>query len=125
MILYDGKDYISTEGSINFTLPALIKNSESFQVETPWNGPVSQERINDEIELFNKIFSKNHSNYEYLDKDNLEVVINSVGRDKDIKDLFEDSLRLLKNTYSDKVKRIIQIKKERFSEKIEVLAEHS
>ena len=102
-------------------LPALIKNSESFQVETPWNGPVSQERINDEIELFNKIFSKNHSNYEYLDKDNLEVVINSVGRDKDIKDLFEDSLRLLKNTYSDKVKRIIQIKKERFSEKIEVL----
>jgi len=36
MILFDGRDYITTEGSINFTLAALLKNSESFQVETPW-----------------------------------------------------------------------------------------
>ena len=32
MILYDGFDYLSTDGSINFTLSALIKNSESFEV---------------------------------------------------------------------------------------------
>lgn len=30
MILFDGEEYIATEGSINFTLPALLKNSESF-----------------------------------------------------------------------------------------------
>lgn len=121
MILFDGQDYISTEGSINFTLPALIKNSESFQVETPWNGNVSQERIKEEIELFNKIFSKSHQNYEYLDKENLEVFINSIGKEKDIQDLFEDSMALSKGNYGEKVKRIFEKKKERFSEKLEII----
>ncbi len=122
MMLFDGQDYISTEGSINFTLPALLKNSESFQVETPWNGNVSQRRINDERENFEKIFSQSHPNYEYLNKDQIEVAIHSLGRDKDIKDLLDDSMNLPENTYGEKIKRIRQKRKERFKDKIEQIS---
>jgi superfamily II DNA or RNA helicase len=122
MILFDGKDHIVTEGSINFTLPALIKNSESFQVETPWNGDVSIKRIEDEKENFKKIFNKTHPSYKHIEKEGIEVIINSIGRDKDISDLLDDSLELNKKNYSDKVKKIMDRKKKRFDEKIEILS---
>lgn len=122
MILFDGRDHIVTEGSINFTLPALIKNSESFQVETPWNGDVSINRIEDEKVNFEKIINKTHTSYKHIKKESIEVVINSVGRDKDISDLLDDSLELNKENYGDKVKKIIDRKKKRFDEKIELLS---
>lgn len=122
MILFDGEDYIVTEGSINFTLPALLKNSESFQVETPWNGEISNRRINDEILNFNKIFGKNHPNYKYIENNEIEVIINSIGRDKNIVDLLDDSVKLPNDDYSEKVKKIISKKKIRFEEKIELVS---
>ena len=122
MLLFDGKDYILTEGSINFTLPALLKNSESFQVETPWNGNVSVNRIEDEKANFEKIFSKKHTSYKYLNKEHIEVVINSVGRDKDAADLLDDSLELNNENYSKKVKKIINKKKERFNDRLELIS---
>ncbi|PKG52929.1 DEAD/DEAH box helicase family protein [Olleya sp. 1-3] len=122
MILFDGRDHIVTEGSINFTLPALIKNSESFQVETPWNGDVSINRIEDEKVNFEKIINKTHTSYKHIEKESIEVVINSVGRDKDISDLLDDSLELNKENYGDKVKKVIERKKKRFDEKIELLS---
>jgi superfamily II DNA or RNA helicase len=121
MILYDGVDHIITEGSINFTLPALIKNSESFQVETPWNGNVSLRRIEEEKTNFDKIFNQAHPNYKYIDKKNIEIVINSIGRDKDVSDLLDDSLKLNNKGYSEKVKRILKQKEERFEEKLEII----
>ena len=119
MILFDGNDYILTEGSINFTLSALLKNSESFQVETPWNGDVSVKRISSERESFERIFNKTHPSYQYIDKDQIEVIINAIGRDKDVSDLLDDSLHLEKDEYSEKVKAILQKKRVRFDKKIE------
>lgn len=122
MLLFDGKDYILTDGSINFTLPALLKNSESFQVETPWNGKVSVSRIEDERANFEKIFNRKHANYKYLNKDNIEVIINSIGRSKDVTDLLDDSLDLIDENYSKKVKKILNRKKERFKDKLELIS---
>ena len=119
MILFDGKEHISTEGSINFTLPALLKNSESFQVETPWNGNVSCERIKEERVNFNKIFNKEHPSYQYISKNQIEVVINALGKEKDIRELLDDSMKLKNDGYSEKVKQILQKKKKRFEEKLE------
>jgi superfamily II DNA or RNA helicase len=121
MTLYDGKDYITTEGSINFTLSALLKNSESFQVEAPWNGEISIRRIKDARDNFERIFSQNHPEYNYIDKDKIEVVINAIGRDKDVADLLDDSLELKEHGYSEKVKKIIKKKKERFKDKLEII----
>jgi hypothetical protein len=67
MILFDGKDYISTDGSINFTLSALIKNSESFQLDVPWVSNVSKERIEEEKINFEKIYNNQHPNYKQID----------------------------------------------------------
>ena len=122
MILFDGKDHIVTEGSINFTLPALIKNSESFQVETPWNGDVSVKRIENEKDNFERIYNKTHTSYKHINKENIEVVINSIGRDKEVSDLLDDSLELTQKDYSEKVKKIINKKKKRFNEKIELIS---
>jgi superfamily II DNA or RNA helicase len=122
MMLFDGKDYILTEGSINFTLPALLKNSESFQVETPWNGEVSIMRIEDERKKFEKIFNRSHPDYTYIDKAKIEVIINSIGRDKDVSDLLDDSLKLNRSNFSERVKKILEKKKERFHEKLELIS---
>jgi hypothetical protein len=122
MILFDGRDYILTEGSINFTLPALLKNSESFQVETPWNGNISVMRIEDEKNNFQRIFDKSHPNYTFIDKAKIEVIINTIGRDKDVSDLLDDSLKLIKSPFSEKVKKIIEKKKERFNDKLEIIS---
>lgn len=122
MLLFDGRDYILTEGSINFTLPALLKNSESFQVETPWNGEISVMRIEDEKKNFQKIFTQAHSSYTFIDKEKIEIIINSIGRDKDVTDLMDDSLKLFKSTFSEKVKKIIEKKKERFNIKLEIIS---
>lgn len=123
MILFDGEEYISTEGSINFTLPALLKNSESFQVETPWNGNVSCERIEDERENFDKIINKVHPNYKYISPDKIEVVINALGREKEIRDLLDDSMNLNNEVYNKKVQEILKKKKLRFEEKIREISQ--
>ena len=119
MILFDGKDYISTDGSINFTLSALIKNSESFQLDAPWISSVSKERIEEEKVNFEKIYNNQHPNYKQIDKKEIERVISSIGNDKNIKDLLDDSIKLGSDSYSKKVNFILTKKKERFDTLIE------
>lgn len=114
MILYDGQDFISTDGSINFTLSALTKNSESFEVNAPWMGEIFNQRTILEKENFEKIFSKSHPNYEYLNVDQIEGIIFSLGRDKNIQDLLDDSVTLASNHFDEKVNEILERKKERF-----------
>lgn len=119
MILYDGHDYISTDGSINFTLSALTKNSESFEVNAPWKGEIFAFRTEVEKKNFNKIFSKQHPDYQYLDASQIETVIDKIGKDKDIQDLLDDSIKLDRSTFSQKVSKILKVKEERFIYSIE------
>ncbi|MEN8879032.1 MAG: DEAD/DEAH box helicase family protein [Polaribacter sp.] len=122
MVLFDGENYISTEGSINFTLSALIKNSESFQVDTSWGGEVSLARINEERELFEEIINKRHPDYSYIKSSEIEVIINKIGKSKEIQDLIEDSIDLTtKSRMTEKVKSILKKKKERFEKIIKGL----
>jgi superfamily II DNA or RNA helicase len=116
MVLYDGEDYISTDGSINFTLSALIRNSESFEVNAPWKDEVFKERVALEKENFEKIFNKQHPNYTYLKPKDIEVVINKIGKDKNKIDLFEDEIKLPNNEFSKKVKKVLDRKKKKFNE---------
>lgn len=121
MILYDGFDYISTDGSINFTLSALMKNSESFNVNVPWEGEIFKKRINTEKHNFDKIFNKQHTDYEYLNSNQIESVINKIGRSKEIQDLLEDSIKIDNSKFNIKIKKILELKKVRFEKKINLL----
>ena len=91
MILYDGTDYISTDGSINFTLSALTKNSESFEVNVTWINDVFEKRVVDERAIFEKVINGEHPDYRHISSEKIEVVINNFGNDKNKQDLLEDS----------------------------------
>jgi superfamily II DNA or RNA helicase len=121
MILYDGNDYITTDGSINFTLSALIKNSESFTVSVPWIAPTFQSRNIDVIKNFDLIFNREHSAYKYLDPKDVEGIINKIGTSKEIEELLEDSMKLDNSNFSTRIKNILDLKKVRFEEKIREL----
>jgi superfamily II DNA or RNA helicase len=118
MVLYDGSDYISTDGSINFTLSALTKNSESFEVNVPWEGKVFTERVNSERAIFEKVINGEHPNYKHISSNNIEVVINNYGNDKEKQDLLEDSIKIDNSTFGEKVKNILKQKQKRFLKKI-------
>lgn len=118
MILYDGYDYISTDGSINFTLAALTKNSESFEVNAPWRNEIFEKRTNLERENFEKIINKTHPNYRYIDSSEIEVAINKIGKEKNIQDLLEESLKIDNTSFGEKVRMILKRKENRFEYKI-------
>ena len=120
MILNDGVDTISTAGSINFTMSALLKNAEHFQVEVPWNGKVAQMRIEENVIKFNDIFSGNHPDYRHISNDELIKVIDTIGKPKELQELLDDSLNL--NNGEELSQKVIKIKKQkqtRFEEVIE------
>ena len=114
MLFYDGEDYILTQGSMNFTLAGIVKNSESFQVEVPWNGPVCQNRIKEQREHFDSIFNKENRHYTYLSKDEIEKIIDEIGHNKSISELLNTTIELGNDQYSEKLKKTHQAKKERF-----------
>lgn len=122
MILYDGFDYISTDGSINFTLSALTKNSESFEVNVPWEGKVFRKRVDSERAIFEKVINGEHPDYNYISSDDIEVVINNYGNDKEKQELLEDSIKIDNSIFGDKVKRIIKKKKERFHKILKLIS---
>ena len=121
MILYDGNDYISTDGSINFTLPALTKNSESFEVNVPWVNEVFKMRVNSERDKFEQVFNGTDPDYLHIGSEELEVIINKFGKDKNAQDLLEDSLKIENSDFGEKVKRIQNLKKVRFTAKLKIL----
>jgi hypothetical protein len=114
MILFDGEDFISTDGSINFTLSALTKNSESFEVNAPWMGPIFAERTKNEINNFEKIISRSHLDYEYISAEQIEVVINKIGRSKEEKELIEDSVKLDFSRMGEKVSKLLKTSRSNF-----------
>jgi superfamily II DNA or RNA helicase len=122
MILYDGSDYISTEGSINFTLSALTKNSESFDVNVPWVNEVFRKRVDHEREIFEKVFNGEHPDYKHISSEKIEVVINNYGNDKNKQDLLEDSLKIANTIYGEKVERILKQIKDRFQKKLKLIS---
>ncbi|SHE83488.1 Superfamily II DNA or RNA helicase [Psychroflexus salarius] len=122
MLFFDGEDYILTQGSMNFTLAGIVKNAESFQVEVPWNSPVSQVRIEEQRKRFEKVFNQQHSEYTYLSKNEIQQAIDEVGVERPITELLQISINLSSESYTKKLKEIYQTKKERFEiiiEKIE------
>ena len=121
MLFYDGEDYILTQGSMNFTLAGIVKNSESFQVEVPWNSDVSKVRIKEHREHFDSIFNKENRQYTYLSKNEIEQIIDEIGHDKSITELLNTTIELGSDQYSEKLKKIHQAKKERFEIIIEQL----
>ena len=97
MVLYDGIDSISTNGSINFTLNALTKNDESFIVDLPWDnegefGP--KVRIKEREKRFQSVFNGENNDYELLDSSKIVTFIEEVSKHKTLDEIYIDSIKI-------------------------------
>jgi len=96
VIMFDGKDYISTNGSTNFTLGGLILNGESFSVQKSWYDDNYKKEVLKHHRIFNEVFDKKNVQYKYLDANSMLEVVDKIGDNLEKNELVQNSLKLLK-----------------------------
>ena len=114
MLFYDGENYISTIGSLNFTVPGIIWNGESFQVNVDWGPKHESFRIDKYKNDFEKILSDDHKDYNKVDKSMVKL-IDEVGEDSQLKDLFVKSFEIKNKIDSKKYDKIFYKRRLRLS----------
>lgn len=115
MILFDGNDYISTDGSANFTLRGLTVNGEKLTVTKSWINEDCKKSIKVDYDHFNEVFEKRNKEFKYLNPYEIEQVIDHVGNTKEKEDLIIDSINLLESNFHKKIKTIKNKRKEVFN----------
>ena len=122
MLFYDGVNYLSTIGSLNFTVPGIIWNGESFRVIVDWGPDYEARGIEEFKNDFNKILHGDHEDYIEVDK-SLIKIIDQVGEEKELNDLLETSFNFI-NTGNEKkyneifYKRRLRLSKINFEKQI-------
>tara|TARA_B110000003_G_scaffold62251_1_gene62623 strand:+ start:636 stop:2861 length:2226 start_codon:yes stop_codon:yes gene_type:complete len=96
VIMFDGEDYISTNGSSNFTLGGLILNGESFSVQKSWYDENYKKEVLKHYRIFNKVFDKKSDQYKYLDANSILDVVDKIGDNLQKNELVQNSLKILK-----------------------------
>ena len=96
VIMFDGEDYISTNGSSNFTLGGLILNGESFSVQKSWYDENYKKEVLKHYRIFNKVFDKKSDQYKYLDANSMLDVVDKIGDNLQKNELVQNSLKILK-----------------------------
>lgn len=92
MILFDGNDYISSDGSANFTLRGLTVNGEKLTVTKSWISEENKKAIDVDYNHFNEVFEKRNKEFKYLNPTEIEQVIDHIGNSKEKEDLIIDSI---------------------------------
>ncbi|WP_321370492.1 DEAD/DEAH box helicase family protein [uncultured Draconibacterium sp.] len=95
-LLYDGKDTLFFEGSCNFTYKGLVENAESISIWRSWGENNETDRIKDEQEGFETIITRSNDYYKYLSVNEIEEVIFKKGQNKNLDELIEEELTVLK-----------------------------
>ena len=106
-IFSDNVNTVSFDGSVNFSLTALIHNKESLSVNCDWNGLADQKRIEDTKNKFESAFYGRDADIEFIDaKKLLDNVQNNIVR-KELNELLEDELEIINNTLSSTLPKSI------------------
>lgn len=95
MILFDGDDYISTDGSTNFTLAGLTVNGERFSTRKSWYDNDHSEIIKQDLNDFIEVFERRNPKYNYLNSESIFDVIDKIGSNKEKNELLQDSIDIL------------------------------
>lgn len=96
----DGKNTIAFDGSVNFSLSALLHNKESLSVNCDWNGTADIARIRDIQNSFDRVFNGVADDVEFVDPSKLVDHIVSSCKNKSLPDLLKDELELIDNNNS-------------------------
>lgn len=102
-ILYDGENKIFFNGSCNFTYKGLLENGESLSISRSWGEGSEQAKIEKQTKNFQSIFDQENEYFEYLSTNDIVEVIKQRGQDKDLEQLVEDEIDVVKKI-GDKVK---------------------
>jgi len=120
LILYDGQDYISTSGSINLTLSAIIKNDETFTLDLPWEySEITQKRIEERRKTFESIINKENRDFKYINSNDIISDIKEFSNEKNLAELMSDSKKLKSSIkVSEQIKELIKLSKQDLDQKI-------
>ena len=101
-------DVVFSDGSCNFTGNGLLENAESLAVSRSWGSEVEAVRVRKKIDNIQSIISKQNTDYQYLNKHQIENAITVKGEDKSLKELIDDEKKILNGLVNNKTKLIIK-----------------
>lgn len=92
----DAYNLIGFNGSCNFSRNALIDNIESVTIDCDWDGDVAKSRVRHNIEIFNRAFSGENPNYEYVEASKIKTSIKHCFRKKAVEELLEEEEEIIR-----------------------------
>lgn len=114
----DGLNRIGFEGSVNFSLSALIFNKESLSVFCDWIAAADEYRIKGIQDSFNTTFNGLDKDVEFVDACNLKSYANTHHKVKELEELLNDELELLTETVSLNISETVKASLEKTKAKV-------
>lgn len=122
----DGINKIAFNGSVNFSLSALIHNKEELSVNCDWNGPADLGRIRSIQRDFDRAFNGLDSDIEFVKAVDIKGYTLNRDKSKSLDELLKDELDLIEETKSreipDTVKIILDKAKKKVTAAIEKMS---
>lgn len=97
----DGINNVGFEGSVNFSLLALMHNKESLGVYCDWNGVADIGRIRDLQKSFDNTFNGLDKDVKFLEFKDLKGYVCTSHKEKGLQELLNDELELLEEVEND------------------------
>lgn len=123
----DGINKVGFEGSVNFSLSALIHNKESLGVYCDWNGAADNGRIKGIQSSFDKAFKGEDDDVEFIEATTLKGYIIEHSKPKHLQELLDNEQKLLdnidKSSISSTVRKALSKAKERITAAIDKMNE--
>lgn len=104
----DGINRIGFEGSVNFSLSALIHNKESLGVYCDWNGLADVGRINGIQKSFDSAINGFDKDVEFIAAVDLKSYIHSQFKPKGLDELLDDELFLIENVKKQEIPETVK-----------------
>lgn len=105
----DGMNKVGFEGSVNFSLSALIHNKESLSVFCDWNGHADIGRIGGIQKSFDKTFNGEDNDIEFVETADLSGYTQRVHKEKSIEELLNDELELIESVNNAAIPHTVRV----------------
>lgn len=123
----DGINKVGFEGSVNFSLSALMHNKESLGVYCDWNGAADNGRIKGIQSSFDKAFKGDDDDVEFIEATALKGYIIEHSKPKHLQELLNNEQQLIdtidKSSIPSTVRKALSKAKERITAAIDKMKE--
>lgn len=114
----DGINKIAFNGSVNFSLSALIHNKEELSVNCDWNGPADVGRIKSIQQDFDRSFNGLDPDIEFVKAVDLHGYTLSRDKAKSLDELLNDELDLIEEVKSREIPETVKAVLEKTKKKV-------